>query len=129
MLAIDFAFKYQRWSPNAAYYFRWLTDLGTTGGPVPHSQLFTDGFYLDVGKMIIPKRLELVGRISTVDGFYGDALEYAAGVNWYINGKHSNKLSFDMSVLDGLPAHSSSPNYEAGQDGILYRLQWQIAAY
>ncbi|NOX53963.1 MAG: porin [Planctomycetes bacterium] len=127
--AIDAALKYQGWSANAEYYFRWLTDFGATGGAIPHTQLYTDGFYVDVGKMIVPHHLELVGRISLVDGFYGDSWEYAAGVNWYINGKHSNKLTFDIAILDGSPTRNSGPNFEAGMDGVLYRLQWQIAAY
>ena len=129
MWAIDAALKYRGWSANAEYYFRWLTDFGTTGGAIPHTRLYTDGFYVDVGKMIIRRHLELVGRISLIDGFYGDSWEYAAGVNWYINGKHSNKLTFDIAILDGSPTRNSGPNFEAGQDGVLYRLQWQIAAY
>lgn len=119
--------KYRGLSVNAEYYFRWLNNFGTTGGPIPHSVLYDDGFYADVGCMVIPERLEIMGRISQVDGLFGDAWEYAAGFNWFIDGTHKNKVTFDISVLDGSPASSSSPNYAVGQDGVLVRTQWQAA--
>ncbi len=127
--AIDGAVKYAGWSVHGEYYFRWLNKFGTTGGPIPYNELYADGFYVDVGKMIVSERLELVGRMSTVDGLFGDSWEWAAGFNWYLNGQHSNKLTFDIAVLDGVPANNSGPNFEVGQDGILYRLQWQAATY
>ncbi len=127
--SIDAAVKFAGWGVHGEYYFRWLDTFGTTGGPIPHNELYTDGFYVDVGRMLIDQRLELVGRISNVDGFYGTSWEYAAGFNWYLNGKHSNKITFDIAVLDGSPTSNSGPNFEAGMDGILYRMQWQVAAY
>ena len=70
-----------------------------------------------------------------------DSLEYAAGINWFINGfinwfinwfingthKHKHKLTLDVAELDGVPAGSSSPNFETGQVGPLFRLQYQVA--
>lgn len=126
LYAVDFALKYRGWSVNSEYYFRWLQDFKTSGGSIPFRKLYTDGFYADVGYMVLKKKLELVGRISAVDGFFGDAWEYAAGVNWYVNGSVSNRLTFDVTVLDGNPASSSSPGFEVGMDGIMYRLQWDV---
>ncbi len=127
--AVDAAVKFHGWSLHGEYYARWLDNFGATGGVVPYNELYTDGFYFNVGKMIGGDHLELVGRVSTVDGLFGDSWEYAAGFNWYLNGKHSNKLTFDVTVLDGIPANNSGPNFEVGQDGILYRMQWQAATY
>lgn len=129
LLAFDAAYKYAGWSAHGEYYFRWLNRFGSTGGAVPYDSLYTDGFYFTVGRMVVHDHLEIVGSLSTVDGLFGDSWEWAAGVNWYINGKHSNKITFDLAVLDGIPAQNSGPNFEAGQDGILFRLQWQAAAY
>ena len=129
LYAVDLAAKYRGWSAHGEYFFRWLNDFSTDGGAIPYTDLYDDGFYVDVGVMLIKQKLELVGRISAVDGFFGDAREYAAGINLYINGDHSNKLSFDASVLDGNPASNSSPNYRVGQDGVLFRMQWQAATY
>ena len=127
--AVDASAKFGGWGVHGEYYFRWIDNFDGTGGAIPYDTLYTDGFYLDVGKMIVHDRLELVGRISTVDGLFGDSWEYAGGVNWYLNGKHSNKITFDVTVLDGSPTRNSGPNFEAGMDGILYRLQWQAATY
>ena len=126
LYAIDAAFKYQGWSMNGEYYFRWIDDLHATA-PISTTELYDDGFYVDLGKMIMPKKVELVGRVSTVDGAFGDSWEYAGGTNLYLNGDHSHKITIDAAVLDGSPTSASSPNYEVGQDGVLYRMQYQVA--
>ena len=120
--------KWRGFSYNAEYYARWLQNFGTIEGPSTSiNSLFDSGFYVDVGYFLIPERLEVNARVSQIDGLFGDSWEYAAGWNYFINGTHKNKLSFDATVLDGIPTSSSSPNFELGQDGILYRLQYQIA--
>ena len=126
LYAVDAAFKYRGWSMNSEYYFRWIQDM-RANAPISTSKLYDDGFYVDLGKMIIAKKVELVGRVSTVDGAFGDTWEYAGGTNVYLNGDHSHKVTLDASVLDGSPTSASSPNYEVGQDGVLYRLQYQVA--
>lgn len=120
--------KWRGLSFNAEYYARWLQNFGTVEGPSTGiNELFDSGFYADVGYFLVPERFEANARISQIDGLYGDSWEYAAGWNYFINGTHKNKLSFDATLLDGIPTSSSSPNFELGQDGILYRLQYQIA--
>jgi len=120
--------KYRGFSFNAEYYARSLQNFGTVEGVSPGiNDLFDSGFYVDAGYLLIPEKLEVNGRISQIDGLFGDSWEYAAGWNYFLNGTHKNKLSFDATVLDGIPTSSSSPNFELGQDGILYRLQYQIA--
>ena len=126
LYAIDAAFKYQGWSLNSEYYFRWVDDL-VASAPITTGGMYDDGFYVDLGKMIVPKKVELVGRVSAVDGAFGDSWEYAGGTNLYLNGDHSHKITIDAAVLDGSPISASSPNYEVGQDGVLYRMQYQVA--
>lgn len=128
LLTAFFNTKYRGWGINAEYYFRWLQSFRTQEGPPPPiGKLYDDGFYIDVGYMVVPKRFEVIGRVSTVDGMFGDAWEYAAGFNCYLNGDHTNKFTFDVSVLDGCPAQNSGPNYIAGQDGVMFRAQYQVA--
>ncbi len=120
--------KWRGWSFNAEYYARWLQNFDTDGGPAPLiNDLFDSGFYADVGYFLVPGKFEVNGRISQIDGLFGDSWEYAAGWNFFFNESHKSKLTFDATVLDGAPTGSSSPNFEIGQDGILYRLQYQIA--
>lgn len=127
LYAVDAAFKYRGWSVNSELYFRWLNQFKTLGGTIPYSQLYAAGFYADAGYMILEKSLEVIARASLVDGLFGTRWEYAAGVNWYVNGTHQNKVTFDITKLDGSPVSNSGPNYEVGQEGLLTRLQWQIA--
>jgi len=120
--------KWRGYSFNAEYYARWLQNFGTVEGPSTSiNDLFDSGFYVDAGYFLVPEKFEVNARISQIDGLFGDSWEYAAGWNYFINGTHKNKLSFDATVLDGIPTSNSSPNFELGQDGILYRLQYQIA--
>ena len=120
--------KYRGFSFNSEVYARWIQDIDTVEGPRPDTdELFDAGFYTDVGYMLIPEKLEVNGRISNINGFFGNAWEYALGANWFFNGNHKHKLTFDATRLDGAPAGSSSPNFEVGQNGILYRMQYQAA--
>ena len=68
-----------------------------------------------------------MARVDAVNSAFGDTWEFAAGINWFINGTHRHKLTLDVSELDGVPAGSSSPNFETGQVGTLFRLQYQVA--
>ncbi len=120
--------KWLGFSFNAEYYARWLQNFGTAEGVSTEiNDLFDHGFYVDVGYFLVPGKFEVNGRVSQIDGLFGDSWEYAAGWNYFVNGTHKNKVTFDATILDGIPTSSSSPNFELGQDGILYRLQYQIA--
>ncbi len=118
--------KYRGWSVNSEFYYRWLNNFDTSGGSVT-DDIDTRGFVVDVGYMLVPKSVEVMARIDAVNSAYGDSLEYAAGINWFINGTHKHKLTLDVAELDGVPAGSSSPNFETGQVGTLFRLQYQVA--
>jgi len=120
--------KWRGFSFNAEYYARWLQNFGTIEGPAPSlDQLFDSGFYTDIGFFLVPSVLEVNGRISRIEGIFGESWEYAAGCNWFYDKSHKSKVTLDATVLDGAPTGSSSPNFEVGQDGILYRLQYQLA--
>jgi len=120
--------KWRGYSFNAEYYARWLQNFDTLTGADPGiNDLFDSGFYLDVGYFLVPGTFEVNGRLSQIDGLFGDTWEYAVGWNWFHNKSHKTKVTFDATLLEGSPTASSSPNFEIGQDGILYRLQYQLA--
>jgi len=119
--------KCQGWSANAEFYYRWINNFDTMGGPSPHGDLEAHGFVAEIGKMLHPRSLELIARMSGINTMFGDTWEYAAGLNWFINGTHKHKLTFDVSTLDDLPTSNTSPNFELGQDGLLYLVQYQVA--
>ena len=118
--------KFRGWSANAEFYYRWINRFNTVGGPSPHDNLEAHGFVFELGWMLVPKTFELIGRISGINTSFGDTWEYAAGANWFVNGTHSHKLTFDVSMLNDLPTSNSSPNFELGQEGLLYRVQYQV---
>ncbi len=130
LLAIDGAVKSQGFSLHGEFYFRWLRRIQPNApAPAGFQNHTNDSFggYLGAGYMISPEEFEIVGQTSTVQGRYKDSWEYALGANYYINGDHSNKLSADITLLDGSPTSNSAPGYRIGDDGVMIRLQYQIA--
>ena len=126
LYTIDCAAKYRGFSANFEWFLRWLNSFAANG-PLPVTALFDAGFVSEFGFFLIPKKLDVNARISQVNGLYGDAWEYAAGWNWYINGTHKNKLSFDVTRLTQSPVSNSGPNFIVGEKGVVVRTQWQIA--
>jgi hypothetical protein len=126
--AVDANWKYRGASLLTEYYFRSIGDFD--GAAV--DSLFDHGFLLQVGKFVIRKRLELLVRWSRIEGDSGtlgakneSSDEVAAGVVWYLNGQRA-KLTFDVTRLNGAPIRDSALNILPGDDGILYRTQFQF---
>ena len=127
--AISADFRYQGWSLSTEYYFRSLTSI--SGAFVP--DLFDHGFMMQSGYFIIPKKLELISRWSRIVGDSGtlgvrnqSADEVAGGVAWYIKGSNL-KFVFDLSRVNGTPLNDSALGYSPGDDGLLYRTQFQFS--
>jgi hypothetical protein len=127
LYALDAACKWRGASLNGEYYFRWVKDIAAPTGPLAKDDMFDHGFYLEVGYFVIPQRVELNGRTSQIFGDFGDAAEYAGGVNWFVNGTHNFKLTLDVTDVEHSPVSNSGPNYRAGDDGLLLRTQVQTA--
>ena len=86
---VDASCKYQGWSVTSEYYFRNIS--GFQGADLP--DLFDHGFWLQVGKFVVPRKLELLSRWSRVVGTSGtlgmedqSADEIAGGLVWYFRG-------------------------------------------
>jgi hypothetical protein len=126
LYAVDAALKFRGFSINGEYYFRWLQSI-RGNGVLPISQMFDHGFYVEAGYFLVPKYFELNGRVSPIFGAFGDAQEYASGVNWFINGSHNLKFTFDVTKLSRNPVDNSGINYQSGDDGLLFRSQFQAA--
>ncbi|MGE3819222.1 MAG: porin [Isosphaeraceae bacterium] len=127
LLALDLAAKYRGFSFNGEYYLRWIQDIGGFGAPVPFTTMFDHGFYVEGGYFLIPRKFEVIARTSQIWGPYGTGAEYAGGFNWYVNGTHDWKFTFDATRVIGSPAENSGPNYNAGDTGVMFRSQLQTA--
>ena len=121
---VDAAMKWRGWSLNSEVFFRWIEQIHGDGA-LPVSDLFQRGFYVEGGKFLIPETLDINARYSQINGLYGDASEYAAGLNWYPLHKTTMKVSFDVTALDGSPLQNTTSDILVGDDGVLFRTQFQ----
>ena len=115
---VDFIGKYQGWSLQAEGYYRHQRvrskDAGTlpfdlntipasqiTGPPVDLGQAW--GWYAQVGKYVIPRKLELAVRYGVLDPStkQKDDLTYEFGtsINYSFDGTYNNRLVIDYSNL------------------------------
>lgn len=136
LFAVDWAWKYRGWSFDMEYYFRQIerirgVDNANPANPVLVSLgdrvVYNHGFGMEGGYFLIPKRFEVNFRTSQIYGDYGPSREYAGGINWFRNGTHNYKWTFDATQIYGSAAQNSGPNYIAGVTGVLFRLQLQAA--
>jgi hypothetical protein len=121
---VDAAMKWRGWSVNAEVFFRWIQEL-EGDGTLPVMDLFQRGFYVEGGCFLVAKRLDFNVRYSQVSGLFGNASEYAAGLNWYPLDTPKMKVSFDVTSVDGSPLQNATGDILAGDDGILFRTQFQ----
>ena len=163
---VDTGFKWLGFSLQAEYMMRWLDYQRTTAAllagrgaiSTPTSStdadiiagksIFSHGFYVQGGYMIVPETIELTARVSAVYGNEGAnsgaATEVGPGINWFING-HRLKLQTDVMYYDissnaprpttnlerSTPGGPPSPSFSAlglreGEEGILWRTQFQL---
>ena len=124
LYAVDAAIKVRGWSFNAEAYLRWIQDI-RGNGVLTINELFQRGFFVEGGRFLVAQRLDLNFRYSQVSGLFGNASEYAAGINWYPLGKSTVKVSFDATSLDGSPLDNTTTDILVGDDGVLFRTQFQ----
>lgn len=129
LLSMDASFKYRGWSYNSELYFRWIDDF--KGAQI--DDLFDYGYWFQLGKFVIPEKLQLTARLSRIIGTSGtlgadhqSSSEYALGLAWYFR-KQNAKLVFDATHLDGAAIDSSSLGINPGDTGWLARTQIQFA--
>jgi hypothetical protein len=124
LYGLDAAAKWQGWSIDGEVFFQWLEDI-RGDGPLPTSELFQRGFYVEGGTFLVPRKLGINLRYSEVRGQFGGGAEYAAGFNWFPLDTSRLKVSFDVTSLDRSPLNNTGSDILVGDDGMLYRTQVQ----
>lgn len=126
---VDASAKLRGWSVTGEYYLRDIS--GFQGGDLPN--LFDHGFWLEVGKFVVPRKLELLSRWSRVVGNSGtlgaqdqSADEIAGGFVWYFRDQNA-KITVDATYLNGAPISSRALDIFPGDAGWLLRTQLQFA--
>lgn len=122
LYALHAGWKWRGLSGTGEYFFRWLTDIEGNGA-IPRETIFDQGAFAQVGQFLVPQSLELFGRYSTVRGPFGDASEWAAGVNWYVHDRRNWRATFDVAWIDDSATQQDRTGYLAGASGALFRTQ------
>lgn len=129
LYSVDASLKYQGWSFTTECYFRQINEI--RGASVP--DLFDYGYWMQLGKFVVPGEFEIMTRWSRVIGDSGtlganneSASEIAGGFVRYFRGQNA-KFTFDFTYLDGAPINSASLDITPGDIGWLYRSQIQFA--
>ncbi|MCA9185483.1 MAG: porin [Pirellulaceae bacterium] len=121
---LDAAVKWRGWSINSEVFLRWIEELRGDGS-LPFNDLFQRGSYVEAGRFLIPRRLDTNFRYSHVNGLFGDASEFAVGFNWYPLDTYKMKFSWDVTWLDGSPLNNNTSDILVGDQGTLFRTQFQ----
>jgi hypothetical protein len=129
LFSVDASFKWRGWSTTLEYYFRQIKDFDNSTVP----DLFDHGFWFQLGKFVVPRKLQLLTRWSRVVGDSGtlgltnqSAEEIAGGFVWYFRDQNA-KVTFDATYLDGAPIRSTALDITPGEIGWLFRTQIQFA--
>ena len=129
LVSLDLSSKFRGWSATFEYYFRNIDSFESAILP----DMFDHGFWLQLGKFVLPEKLQLLTRWSRVVGNSGtlglgdqSAEEISGGFVWYFRDQYS-KLTFDATYLDGAPINSASLDISPGDIGWLLRSQIQFA--
>lgn len=121
---LDIAYKWRKWSFNSEVFMQWIESI-SANVPLLDDSVEQYGYYAEGGCFLVPKKLDVNLRYSQVTGNFGTSSEYAAGFNWYPLAKPQIKISFDVTSLDGSPLQNTTSDILVGDDGRLFRTQFQ----
>jgi hypothetical protein len=132
---IDWSAKWHGASFLAAAYLQQINATNSPGGvvasnaaiPATGGSFFQDGGYGQIGYMIIPQKLELVGRGGVLDTEGSDKLAqyYSAGANYYLYGQNL-KIQSDVTYTPDSAFTSATGSLLANTQDLLFRVQLQL---
>ena len=132
---VDLSAKYQGWALNSAAYFQQVNAnpvAGTSSNLLPFgvnkASFFQSGYYAQLGYMIIPQKLEIVGRggvlLTEGDPNIGDY--YTLGANYYLFGDNA-KVSADATYSpEGAFTDAGNGTIQNTHE-VIFKLQLQLA--
>ena len=124
--AVDGGVKWNGLAVNAQYFVRWLSDF-VADGPIPVSSTRDHGFELTAGHFVIPRKLQLYGRMSQVFGQFGDSSEYGGGARWYFLPTERLWLNPELLKVNSAPYSGTFTPYTSGLNGWAPMLQVVLA--
>ena len=106
MLSAAVGMKYHGFWLQGEGYGRWLDNF-VADGPLPVSAVRDTGFYVQMAKMIVPKRFELYGATSYVFSDYGKPKEFIVGGNYYPWNTRNIRLNTQLINVGHSPVSST----------------------
>ncbi|WZO96325.1 hypothetical protein EP7_003316 [Isosphaeraceae bacterium EP7] len=70
---------------------------------------------------IIPRRLDLFGRVCIVSGKFGEGTEIGGGINWYVFDNRNVRGTFETKKVNHSPAANDLYGYFAGEIGTRFQ--------
>ncbi|MBS3742778.1 MAG: hypothetical protein KGY48_00350 [Wenzhouxiangellaceae bacterium] len=125
MSAVDAGYKYRGWSLEGEYYWRWVDDFATVGD-VPVDDLFDHGFQLQLGSMLVPKKLQAYVAGSQIFGEYGNPWDLSGGLNWYPNERRLFRVNSELMYLNDSPVGYSSVPFVLGGNGFVFHTNLEM---
>jgi len=138
---LDWSAKYQGWSVVTAAYFQQINanpgntsstsstsiSTGPTGYGAAKSSFFQHAYYGQVGYMVVPQKLELIGRAGFLltEGAPNIGEFYTLGAAYYLYG-NSVKLSSDITYSPEAAYTDASASLLQNTSNLSYRLQLQV---
>ena len=119
MAAANAGVKYQGWSLDAEYYWRWVDDFRATG-PMPFDEMYDHGYQLQGSAMVVPKQLQAYVSGSKIFGEFGDPWDVAVGVNWYPMKRRELRMNMQGLYLKDSPVGYSSVPFVVGGNGWVF---------
>lgn len=113
MLSAAAGMKYHGFWLQGEGYGRRLDNI-EADGPLPVSVVRDTGFYVQVAKMIVPKRFELYGATSYIFSNYGRPKEFIVGGNYYPWNTRNIRLNTQLINVGHSPV-SSTFGFYVGQ--------------
>lgn len=133
---LDFSGKYQGWSFLAGGQFQQINANPNAGSataglpllPLTTSSFFEHAYYASLGYMVIPKRLELVGRAEYLftQGLANIGEYYTIGANYYIYGNNV-KIQTDLTYTPEAVQTDTGDTQLQNAHELAYRMQFQVS--
>ena len=131
---LDWSAKWHGLSVNTAAYFQQTNAnpyAGSTTAGLPYNvnkaSFFQQGYSAQVGYMIIPQRLELIGRYGVLldEGDPNIAEYYTLGANYYLYGNNA-KILADVNYTPETAYTDAATLQIANTKEIVFRMQLQL---
>jgi hypothetical protein len=119
MAAVNAGAKYQGWSLDAEYYWRWVDDFISTG-PMPFDDMYDHGFQLQGSAMLLPKSLQAYLSGSKIFGEFGDPWDVAVGLNWFPMKRRELRVNVQGLYLEDSPVGYASVPFIVGGNGWVF---------